>query len=342
MPKHIESVSQSTAILKQTIQFIGHHHLAAIPVNYTVCYEYFRGDHPILSQAIDQAISSRTPITGDVMQHWFDTFLLGFDLKELGQSQSELNRIANQLSSITTQAEGNVSQFDSSLRDCKNELVETTYGASLSSVVSLLLSSTSSMQVAMEQMKQQINASKQEIASLHDRLVMATVEALTDPLTGLTNRKGLSMAIDEALFIAEQSQAYPCLLMLDIDHFKNINDNFGHLLGDKAIKMVADTLKNQIKGKDTAARFGGEEFAVLLPETELQNAWKVAENILRIIENMKITRVNDKQEICRMTISIGIARYQPGGSIIDFLEQADNALYHSKNTGRNQVTVFEA
>ena len=193
----------------------------------------------------------------------------------------------------------------------------------------------------MEQMKQQISASQLKITSLQERLDMATIEALTDPLTGLTNRKGLSMAIDEALASAEQSQVYPCLLMLDIDHFKKINDSFGHLLGDKAIKSVADTLKKQIKGKDTAARYGGEEFSVLLPETELKNAWTVAENIRRIIESMTIKRKNDKQEICRMTISIGIARYHPSGSITDFIEQADNALYQSKNTGRNRVTIFE-
>ena len=198
------------------------------------------------------------------------------------------------------------------------------------------------MQVAIEQMKQQIEDSKQEISSLQDRLEIATLEALTDPLTELTNRKGLSMAIDESISSLEQAAAYPCLLMLDIDHFKKINDSFGHLLGDKAIKMVANTLKNQIKGKDTAARYGGEEFSVLLPETEIQNAQIVAENIRRIIESMSIKKASDKQVICRMTISIGVTRYQPDESISDFIGRADNALYQSKNTGRNRVTVCEA
>ena len=151
------------------------------------------------------------------------------------------------------------------------------------------------------------------------------------------------MALKETLSTAgEPSVASPCLLMLDIDHFKKINDSFGHLLGDKVIKMVARTLKNQIKGKDIAARYGGEEFSVLLPETELKNAWTVAENIRRMIESMSIKRAHDKQEVCRMTISIGVARYQSDESVTDFIGRADNALYHSKNTGRNRVTVFEA
>jgi len=333
---------QSTDILKKTIQFIGQHDLAAIPIHYTVCYEYFRDEHPLLNQAINKALTNKTAITDKVMQRWFDTFLLDYDLKNLNQAQTDLNKIANKLALTTTQAEDNVSQFDSSLKDCKNELSSTTNSSSLSSIVSQLLDSSSSMQIAMDQMKQQLSDSQQEIASLHNRLKMATVEALTDPLTELTNRKGLSMALKETLSTVDQSAACPCLLMLDIDHFKNINDNFGHVLGDKAIKMVASTLKNQIKAKDTAARYGGEEFSILLPDTELKNAWTVAENIRRIIESMCIKRTHDQHELCRMTISIGIARYQSDESVTDFIGRADNALYQSKNTGRNRVTVFEA
>lgn len=342
MQKNSKPTHSSTEILKQAIQFIGQHNVTAIPINYTVSYEYCRGEHVLLKQAIDQAINNKQPITDGVMQRWFDTFLLGYDLNELSESHLDLNKIASQLARTTSQAEKNVIQFDNSLKQCQTGLSEASNGPSLTSIVSALLTSTTSMQIAMEQMKQQISTSQQEIASLQERLAMATIEAVTDPLTGLTNRKGLSMAITEALLVAQQSQNYPSLLMLDIDYFKKINDNFGHLLGDKALKILADTLKKQIKGKDTAARYGGEEFAILLLETDLQNAWKVAENIRRVIENLKITRTNDHQELFRMTISIGIARYQADQSINDFIEHADNALYQSKNTGRNRVTIFEA
>ena len=334
---------QGAEIYKQTIQFISKHNLEATPIIYLVCYEYFLGIHPLLSRAIDKAIMNKAPITTEVMQCWHDTFLLGYGVKDLNQVQTDVKKITNQLVLTTTQEEDNAFQFDGSLGDCKQKVGETTNSYSLSSAVSQLLSTSSSMQLAMEQMKQQIKASEQEILSLQDRLEIAALEALTDPLTELTNRKGLSMALEESLYTVEKSAARPpCLLMLDIDHFKNINDSFGHTLGDKAIKMVASTLKNQIKGKDTAARYGGEEFSVLLPETELTNARVVAENIRRMIESMSIKRAHDKQEICRMTISIGIARYQFNESITDFIARADSALYQSKNTGRNRITVFAA
>ena len=96
MLKKTDSTQQSTEILKQTIKFMGEHRLAAVPVNYTVCYEYFRGDHLLLSQAIDKAITDKQPLTSQAMQVWFDTFLLGYDWKDLNQSQFDLIEIANQ------------------------------------------------------------------------------------------------------------------------------------------------------------------------------------------------------------------------------------------------------
>lgn len=337
----IKVLQDSALILKKIIQFIGMHRLAAIPVNYTVLYDYFTDIHPSLTQTIDQAITNKVNITNNLMQEWFDTFLTGQELLELSQLQNELFHIAKQLTVVTSQAEGNVSKFDDSLMECQNELEGATDNASLSAIVAMLVNSTSSMQVAMQQMKQQIHSSQQEITSLKSHLEIATVKAITDPLTGLVNRKGLEMAIKQALETKEK-HLLPCLLMLDIDHFKTINDTYGHAIGDRAIKLVADTVKNQIKGKDTAARYGGEEFAVLLVDTSLENSWTVAEKIRRMIEAIKIKRVDDQKQICGVTVSIGIAQYQPENSIIYFIEQADIALYQSKNEGRNRTTIFKA
>jgi diguanylate cyclase len=207
--------------------------------------------------------------------------------------------------------------------------------------VAHLLESTKATQVSMGLMKQQIQESRQEVATLRDRLEKVTEEALTDPLTGLANRKGLSKAVEAAVAPEEKLKSYPSLLMIDIDHFKKINDTYGHLLGDKVIKVVGETLKRQIKGKDTAARYGGEEFCVLLPDTGIKDATKVADNIRLTIENTKIKRVSDQQEIGKVTISIGVAYYQPEEPMADFFERADSALYQSKNEGRNRVTYIE-
>jgi diguanylate cyclase len=330
---------RSKELLKNAISFIGTHRLSPNPVNYTVCYEYLLGNQPLIKEAIDKSLAENILLTDQMMEKWFDTLLSEYDVSNLRKSQSDLVDVISKLAVSTSLAQENVNQFDQVLRHSEKELVDPS--SSLEAIVAHLLASTKSMHSSMDQMRQQIEESRQEISSLQDRLERATEEALTDPLTGLTNRKGLSKAIEKAVIAAEELNSYPCLLMLDIDHFKKINDTFGHLLGDRVIKVVAETLKNQIKGKDTAARYGGEEYCVLLPETELVDAVKVAENIRSAIEKTRIKRSSDNFEICRMTISIGVARYKPLESIMTLFERADTALYQSKNEGRNRVTCIE-
>lgn len=338
--KYFESTLRSKELLKNTVAFIGTHRLSANPVNYTVCYEYLLAHNPLLKQAVDQTIAGHIPLTDKLMEKWFETFLSDYDSVNLKQSQDALIDVISKLTESTLLAEENVNQFDQVLRYSEKEL--TGANASLESVVAHLLVNTRTMQASMELMKQQMNESKQEINSLQERLERATEEALSDPLTGLTNRKGLSKAIEKALLSTDGLNSYPCLLMMDIDYFKKINDTFGHPLGDKVIKVVGETVKSQIKGQDTAARYGGEEFCVLLPETELMDAVKLAENIRLAVEKTRIKRSSDNQEICRMTISIGVARYKSEESITSLFERADNALYQSKNDGRNRVTFLES
>lgn len=336
--RYFASTEKSKELLKHALSFIGMHRLSANPVNYTVCYEYLLGHQPLLKQAIDKSIADNVELTDELMGHWFETFLSGYDQSNLKKSQDDLIEVILKMTESAILAEENVNQFDQALKHSEKELVDS--NASLDSVVAQLLVSTRSMQASMELMRQQIQESKQEINSLQHRLERATEEALTDPLTGLVNRKGLSRAIESALLSASDLNSNPCMLMLDIDHFKKINDTFGHPLGDRVIKVVADTLRNQIKGKDTASRYGGEEFCILLPDTELKDAVKVAENIRSTVEKTRIKRFSDKQEICRMTISIGVTRYITDEAINTFFERADAALYASKNEGRNQVTAI--
>jgi diguanylate cyclase len=334
--KYFESPLRSKELLKLAIGFIGTHRLSANPVNYTVCYEYLLNNQPALKLEIEKNIAENIQLTNQMMESWFETFLSDDGSINLRQSQADLIAIIAKLATSTNSAEEQVNQFDQTLRHSEQELADS--NNSIDEIVSYLLESTQSMQTSIEVMKQEIQDSKQEINVLQDRLENALEEALTDPLTGLSNRKGLSKAIEGLLSSLEESIVYPSLLMLDIDHFKKVNDTFGHLLGDKVLKVVSDILKNQIKGKDTASRYGGEEFCILLPETELTDAVKVAENIRQTIEKTRIKRASDNQEICRVTISIGVAHYDPDKTITDWFEQADSALYLSKNGGRNRVS----
>jgi len=339
MLQHTISPDRNAAILKQVIPFMGKYSLSATPVNYTVIYEYYSGNNPQLNQEIDKALLSEQAPTNDVLQDWFDSFLIDYDLAEISQTQIDMVQIASQLSELTLQTEGNINQFDGSLNERQKELDSSMDSDSLASIVTELLSNTSSMQVAMSQMKQQLNSTKQEISGLQDRLEEVSLEAVTDPLTGLMNRKGFTTAIEKAVAGFESSESSLSLLILDIDHFKKINDTYGHSVGDKVIKIVADTITKYTRNNDTACRYGGEEYAVLLLDTEQKHALLVAEKIRRMIESLKLKKTGSDEYLSRMTISVGIASFSSGLNINDFIDKADAALYQSKNSGRNQCTV---
>lgn len=334
--KDFESASYSKEMLKDTIAFIGAQQLSANPVNYTVCYEYLLGNALSLKQTIDKVLSENTPLTDLMMEQWFAVFFATDERSDLRRSQVDLMTVISKLTESAICAETNVIQFNQVLRLSENELVDS--HTSLETIVANLLDNTRTLQTSMELMQQQMQESKQDMNSLQERLERTTEEALFDPLTGLTHHQGLTETIEKALRAADGSKSYPCLLVITIDHFKKANATYGLLWGDSVIKAVADTLKNQIKGKDTAAGYGSEAFCVLLPETELTDAVKVAENIRLAVERIRLRRSCDNQALCCLAVSIGVTQYRQDETILSWFERTEEALDQSQNEGRNRVT----
>jgi diguanylate cyclase len=192
------------------------------------------------------------------------------------------------------------------------------------------------MQAATQALTQKLEASAHEVSTLNERLERAQTEALIDPLPGLKNRRGLEHAIAKT-FSDTAPLAGTALLVADIDHFKKINDTYGHLLGDKVIRAVAQAMHANIKGRDIAARIGGEEFAVLLPETSARGAAALADQIRLAVSRGRIHRGERDEGIGHVTISIGFAIALPGEALEALIQRADEALYAAKGSGRNCV-----
>ncbi|MGJ7515032.1 diguanylate cyclase [Pseudomonas baetica] len=166
------------------------------------------------------------------------------------------------------------------------------------------------------------------VALVQEKLGHLNRQVQSDPLTGLANRR----AMDAALLVLERSRTPFCVMALDIDHFKTVNDTFGHDSGDVALEVVADVLKQCSRDGDLTCRTGGEEFTVLLPNTTIANAIDVAE---RLRARVEITRI---EKVGSVTVSIGMAQWVPEGPpVSDVLKQADECLYEAKKSGRNRV-----
>jgi diguanylate cyclase (GGDEF)-like protein len=162
--------------------------------------------------------------------------------------------------------------------------------------------------------------------------------AAVDPLSGCFNRRHFQARLDEELQRSDRDRLTLALLMIDIDDFKSVNDSFGHLVGDTVIKDVAEILRRSVRGFDVCARFGGEEFAVLMPASTVESAAKVAGRIRERIEAYRPAGLN----AVRVTASVGLSVSSAATSASDLIARADDALYVAKRAGKNRLRIFPA
>jgi diguanylate cyclase (GGDEF)-like protein len=161
--------------------------------------------------------------------------------------------------------------------------------------------------------------------------------AVTDGLTGVYNRRFFDEMLEKQILLARRNKKPLSLIIMDIDHFKNFNDTYGHITGDRVLKQLTTSVKGSIRESDILARYGGEEFVVIMPDASLSNALKKADAVRHNIESMALDNIVSGQTLS-MTISIGVASFPEHG--VDpnaLIASADSALYKAKESGRNRV-----
>jgi two-component system, cell cycle response regulator len=166
--------------------------------------------------------------------------------------------------------------------------------------------------------------------------------ALQDPLTGLYNRRHFEERLSSELAAAQRHARLVSLLMIDVDHFKGVNDQYGHVAGDEALKMVSFVLRGAIRKEDVLARYGGEEFVVVARETALQGGKALAERIRRAVERSRCAWQGQDLGLTvsiGVTVSVGLSEFVPGRSELELVRAADRALYLAKQAGRNNVVA---
>jgi diguanylate cyclase (GGDEF)-like protein len=180
-----------------------------------------------------------------------------------------------------------------------------------------------------------------ELKQTRDKLLAAYLRleqlVLTDPLTGVPNRRYLLQAGEQEFSRTRRYQRPLSILMIDIDYFRNINNDYGHDVGDKALKLVATTIQQCLRSVDEFGRFGGEEFVVLLPETKIEDALSAAERIRQSVAQIPLELESIPRQI---TVSIGVAEFiNTDESLEQLLKRADEALFKAKDQGRNQTVA---
>lgn len=334
--------SQSVELAGRALELIKRHNLSADPASYAVWYAYVGSTTPALARSIDGILARKGTLSDSDIHEIRQRHLSSLDtVVRLSTVGEMLNDEVEQIVGMIEASIGIAGGVEQDLSDASRKLAIAIDRDTLRSIVEAVLSATKDVQQENATLGDRLKQSHKQISELQEHLTAIRTQALTDPLTGLANRRHFDAQLADALAEARQEDGALSLLIADIDHFKQFNDTYGHLLGDQVLRLVASVLTQNTRGRDLVARYGGEEFAVILPDTNIDNAIAVANNICRLMASREVRKRGTGDHLGRVTLSIGVAHRHSGETAQALIEAADACLYAAKKAGRNRV-VSEA
>jgi diguanylate cyclase len=310
----------------------------AVPRNYEIWYVYATGYNAPLNKIINETLARNGRLTESDLEQIYETYLSQVKATErIDKVGARVIREIDDVMTLIGEALGMSARYDANLTGATQQLTAAGNPDQIRAIVEMLMKSTREMRDSNKALEDRLLLSRAEISNLQHSLEAIRAESLTDPLTGLGNRKYFDRSMDAAVQNALADGEPLSLLMFDIDHFKSFNDSYGHLTGDQVLRLVAQSLKQTIKGQDITARYGGEEFAVVLPSTALRQALTVADHIRRAVMSKELKKRSTGEILGRVTISVGVSMLKPGDDTDSLIERADACLYVAKRNGRNRV-----
>lgn len=336
--------SEVQRIAARALELMAEHDIPPTPENYAVWYAYCVGNNPALSRSMDILISNKTPFTpernAEIYQEFFDTRAYAQAVEATGE---QLEAALGKVQALLESSGRETSAYGERLSNLSGALEgEAPPLEQIRETVSAMVQETRAILAKNEQLEQRLRESKNEVSALHQDLESVRRDSLTDALTGVANRKRFDQRLREASAAAMETGEPLSIIMMDIDNFKAFNDRFGHAIGDEVLKLVARKLVDQAGTRDLPARFGGEEFALILPETRVAEAQTMADRIRGDLAQGRLTNRSTHKVYDRITISAGAAGYHFGESLDQLVRRCDDALYAAKRAGRNCVRAASA
>ena len=334
-----KSIEELHSYVRLILPLMSKHSVPITPKNYAVWYEYVSGGNSDLRKVIDEMVEKEETFTEEINDHLYRQFFAEKDESQLTKLRQDLQKFLETILSEIIGMSGQTERYENVITKSVDKLSGNVSIQSIRRVVNEIIVETKKIGKAGKAIKEKLIKTTEELETLQQEFDRAKSEALVDFLTGVGNRKAFDEKLAAFAEATDDHGGYLCLLLIDIDHFKKFNDKFGHIVGDEVLKFVTKKIKDMIKGGDFLARFGGEEFAIILPRTSLSDAETVAEKIRLFFTQAKLKSTSSSESLGSISISIGVASYRPGEPLEDLLDRTDKALYLAKDSGRNRVAT---
>ena len=325
--------------IRLAVPLMSKQNIPITPRNYAVWYRYVSGADGELSRTIDAILQKGEEFSEEKNEALYQRFCAERDENELRKVREDLQQVLRTILKEVTELTGQTQEYESFVSHSVNTLSEDASIEEIKNVVSEIIDKTKALGRFGKTIQHKLKETTEALVELKKDFEQVKAEVFIDFLTGVPNRKAFDDALTIRIGEAASGDKDLSLLLIDIDNFKRFNDEFGHLVGDEALKFVAKKIKEIVKGRDFLARFGGEEFAVILPHTSLAGAAAVAENIRSFFAATPLKAVETARNLGVITVSVGVACYCPGELSKEFIHRSDQALYSAKNAGRNRVAI---
>jgi diguanylate cyclase len=338
MSQNRSDYERTITIGEKAFAHIRGHRTAAYPRAYELWYTYVTGHHPALMRAINDLLRKFGRVTQSELDEIYDRFIN--TNRFTAEAERATVRLLSQMDTVgdaLENAKTEINDYRGTLNGSVDEMDNGVGESRLRAIITDLMASTRNMSRLNAKLAEQLGEAKSEVVELREALESIRTESQIDPVTTLANRMFFDTALADAVRHAHRTGDALSILMTDIDHFKKFNDSYGHLTGDQVLRLVAMSIKQNVKGLDTAARFGGEEFAIILPGCELRGAIQVAEQVRKAVMSRELVKRSTGENLGRVTISIGVALLRKDDTTSSLIERADTALYAAKRGGRNMV-----
>jgi len=328
----------ATTIADQAMRAMARQRVPPTPNNFHLWFKYSLGSSSDLKRAIDILVSNKRKFDKTTNQALYETYIGG-----QGAEAAVVHKVSQQLHGVMDSAKG---YLTAAIADNRTQMeaidgVSDRKGTGVDPklLIENLVSELAKATARAAKLEAGFAEKSRELDTIRDSLNKSEQRARTDTLTGLPNRRALEEFFRQVQIAAMEQDEPLSVLLIDVDHFKKFNDNYGHGVGDQVLRLVAKALRERVRGNDLPARYGGEELIAVLPSTDLETCTTIAERIRRTIAECQFTRRSTGEVLPQITVSVGVGQFQFGESMADLIDRCDRALYLAKKLGRNRVVT---